>query len=132
MTQTPWVTITENTKRIYTKKNTTEENKINKDNGVGGWESPLSARGFWRPLPTRESRTQPKTTNNRGGGGWRGELALHMPVKEKNFLVRATHASGSGYWNMMRLVSVEAEDNGGHGGEVRGMRKLAEVRKSRF
>jgi hypothetical protein len=67
---------------------------------------------FWRPLPTHESRTQLKTTNSRGGGGRRGE---------KTFLARATHAPSSWYQNEKRVVSVEAKDDGGHGGEARGM-----------
>jgi hypothetical protein len=86
---------------------------------------------FWRTLPTHKNRTPPET-NSRGGEERRGKLGLHAPVKEIYLLARATHSPGSGYRNERRLVSLEAEDDGGHSGEVRGIQKLAEMCRSRL
>jgi hypothetical protein len=87
---------------------------------------------FWRPLPNYESCTQPETNNIKGGEEQRGKMGLHLPVKEIYLLVRATHSPGIGNQNERRLMSLEAEDNGGYGGEVRGMQKLAEMCRSRL
>jgi hypothetical protein len=87
---------------------------------------------FWRPLPTHKSRTQSETNDNSGGEEQRGKLGLNAPVKEIYLLARATHSPGSGYQKERRQVSLEAEDDSGHGGEVCGIQKLAEMCRSRL
>jgi len=112
------------------------ETKSTVSTGEEGWETPLPARVNHTPssgdlsLPVRATcNRKPQTAEAVGGGE---ESWPCMRWWKRTFLACATHALGSWSHNEKRLVSVEAEDDGNHGGEVRGMQRLAEMRRSRF
>lgn len=57
-------------------------------------------------------------------------MGLHALVKEIYLLARAIHSPGSGFWNERWLMSLEEEDDGRHGEEVRGMQKPEDMCRS--
>jgi hypothetical protein len=73
---------------------------------------------------------QLKTNNNKSGEERRGKLGLHALVKEIYLLARAIHYPGSGFRNERWLMSLEEEDDGRHGEEVRDMQKPEDMCRS--
>jgi len=79
----------------------------------------------WEPHATRNQQQQ---------RWWRAEEKARLaPAGERDLLFGACHPLSKQWVSNERwLMSLEAEDNGGHGGEVRGMQKLAEMCRCRL